>query len=104
ANFLEHGSGRLVMKRFTESLFFELMGKNAQQVEIAARPHHLRSLAKELDFARSVRDGAVLFVSRSRGKNDVRDLGRFGQKHFLHDEQIEFAASLAGLAKMGERI
>ena len=104
ANFCEHLARRLVVERLAKSLPFELMRKDAQQVKIAPRAHHFRGFAQNLNFAGGVCDRAVFFVSRRGGKNDIGCLGGFRQKHFLHNEQIELAAPIAGVSKVHQRI
>ena len=62
-NFFKHHGRILVMKRFPQPQLFQLMRQNAQQIEVTPWTHHFRALAQHLNFARSVGDCSVLFVS-----------------------------------------
>ena len=50
------------------------------------------ALRSHLHFAGGVGDGAGFFVRGKRGQDHVGHLRRLGQKHVLHDQQIELAA------------
>ena len=76
------------MKRFAKPEFLELVRQDAQQIEIGARTHHFRGFVQQLNFAGGVGNRAVLFVGRGCGENDVRLVGGFRQKHFVHDQQV----------------
>src|SRR5262249_17353242 len=70
-NFLEDMRGVFVMERFAEALFFELMRKDAEQVEVTARAHDFGGFVQRLYFATGVGDGAVFFVCGCGWEDDV---------------------------------
>ena len=80
------------------------MRQNPQQIEVASRAHHFRGFVQKLNFAGSVGDAALFFVSRCRRENDVREFRRLRQKHFVNDQQFELAAPGSKRAKMRQRI
>ena len=67
----------------------ELVRKNAEQIEIAARTLRIDRAMRHLHFARGVRERAVFFVGGGGGQNDVRALRGFRQEHVVHHEQFE---------------
>ncbi len=92
------------MKCLAESGAFKLVRQDAQQVEVAARSHHLGGLMQQLNFAGRICDAAVLFVGRSGRKDNVGHLRGFRQKQLVNDQQPQVSATRAGFPEMREWI
>ena len=92
------------MECFADTLLFELVRKNAEQVEIAARAHDFGGFVQRLNLAAGIGNGAIFFVRRGGGENDVGLLSRFRHKHFVDDDEFGFAAAVTERAEMCERI
>ncbi len=69
----------------------QLVGQDAQNVEVRARPHEIAALANELNFAGRVGHGAVFFVGRKSRQHDVGEARCLRQEYFVHDQKVEVA-------------
>ena len=98
ANFVESSFGSAQPDGRADSQHAELVRKNADQIEIAARALRVNRAMGHLHFAGGVGERAVFFVGRRRGEDDVGALRGFGQEHFVDYEQLE-AAEIVGLRR-----
>ncbi len=88
-DFVEGCFGRAQADGHAQPQRAELVRKDADQIEIAPRTLRIDGTVSHLDFAGSVGESAIFFVSGGGGKNHVRALGGLGEEHVVHDEQIE---------------
>ncbi len=102
ADFVERRFRRAQLDRRAEPEHAQLVRKNADQVEIAARALRIDRAMGQLHFAGGIGQRAVFFVSGGGGQHHVGALRGFGEEHVLHDQQFE--AGRAGPARRRAKV